>query len=101
MEWEPIGVVDMLFKKEYQFALHLEGHRGLRKRWVEELKTYKDLPKDGHISTSSRLFKWTIKTEKSFGRMNEEELEIALKRYYLDDAKQMFLMLINKLNEYK
>ena len=100
MEWEPIGVVDMLFAKEYQFALHLEGHRDLRKSWVEELKTYKDLPKDGHISTSSRLFKWTINTEKPFCQMGESELKEALTKYYITDANRLFLMLIDRLSEY-
>lgn len=100
MEWEPIGIVDMLFRTEYKFALHLEGHSELRESWVDDLKKCKDLPKNGKISTSSRLLKWTITTDKSFCQMNEEELKIALKRYYLHDAKHMFLMLINKLNEY-
>ena len=100
MEWEPISVCDMLFGKKYQFALHLEGHRDLRKSWVEELKTYKDLPKDGHISTSSRLFKWTINTEKPFCQMGESELKEALTKYYIIDADRLFLMLIDRLSEY-
>lgn len=100
MEWEPVGVVDMLFRTEYKFALHLEGHRYLRKSWIEKLKTYKDLPKDGQISTSSRLFKWTINTEKPFGQMGESELKEALTKYYITDAGTLFLMLIDRLSEY-
>lgn len=100
MEWEPIGIVDMLFRTEYKFALHLEGHSELRESWAGDLKKCKDLPKNGKISTSSRLFKWTINTKKSFGKMDESELKEALKKYYLDDAKPMLSILVSRLNEY-
>lgn len=102
MEWEPIGVCDMLFGNKYQFALHLEGHRHLRKVWADELKkNTSSLPKKGEIGESSRLFKWTVTTDKPFGKMKESELKETLMELYTKESKLLFSMLILHLNEYK
>ena len=101
MEWEPIGVCDMLFGRKYQFALHLEGHRHLRKDWVDELKkNMSSLPTKGEIGASSRLFKWTVTTDKPFCEMDEAELKQTLTKLYTEDSSFLFSMLIRRLNDY-
>lgn len=102
MEWDPISVFDMLFGNQYHIALHLEGHKELRKVWSDELKKNKKLlPKNGKIATSSRLFKWSIMTDMPFSIMEDSELKETLKRLYTEECNFMFLILIQRLSEYK
>ena len=102
MELDPISVSDMLFGNQYNIALHLEGHKGLRNSWIEEINGNKSLlPMNGQISSSSRLFKWTINTNKPFGKMEEHELIEILTKLYTKESKLLFSMLIQRFDEYK
>ena len=56
---------------------------------------------NGQISSSSRLFKWTINTNKPFGKMEEHELIEILTKLYTKESKLLFSMLIQRFDEYK